>query len=134
MFVNKTSENRTVDEERGLELRFVDAGPERPSQYVLVRSGTPIGFTASVRTIERPNRGRALIWTVHNVGRFYHESRWVGDRWSMHGVPGYRFVDAADRAAVLAIIDEALHVYGDLTGRDTTPVDAVVFEAAAKGA
>lgn len=123
MFVNKPNEGRTVDEERGVELRFVASGPERPGFYTLTVAGTPIGFEASVRTISRPGGERALIWTVHRVG--------VGS--SFYKLPGYRFADAADRAAMLALIDEAMRAYRDLHGMVAFPVEDVLFEPVAKG-
>jgi hypothetical protein len=123
MFVNKPAERRTVDEERGVELRFVASGPDRPNIFALTVAGTPIAFEASVRNIERPTEGRKLVWTVHAVG--------IGH--PFYGLPAHRFVDADDRSAVLALIDEVLRVYRDLHGMIASPVEDVRFEPAAKG-
>lgn len=125
MFVNKLAERRTVDEERGVELHCIAAGcPERPAIFRLTVTGTPIGFEARLREAEDRGRGRALVWTVRNVG--------IGN--AFYKLPGYRFTDAAGRAAVLALIDEALRVYRFAYGMNVTPVEDVVFEDAAKGA
>lgn len=123
MFVNKPAERRTVDEQRGVELRFVASGPDRPNIFALTVGGTPIAFEASVRTIDRPDDGRTLVWTVHAVG--------IGH--PFYGLPAHRFADAGERAATLALIAEAMRTYRDLHGMIATPVEDVLFEPAAKG-
>lgn len=130
MFVNKPAESRTVDEERGVELRHLNSGPERPEFFVLTVTGTPIGFKASVSSIKHLDGQRVLVWTVHDVG--VGSSFFVGP--TFYQIPAHRFTDVADREAVLSLIDEALRVYRSSYGLTVTPVEDVVFEAAAKGA
>jgi len=125
MFVNKPAARRTVDAERGVELRFVAAGrPDRPQLFALTVAGATIPFEATSRTIEHPDGKQTKVWTVHSVGVPY----------PFYKLPRHRFADAEDRGSVLALIDEAMRVYSDLYGLMPTPVEAVLFDAAAKGA
>jgi hypothetical protein len=132
-FVNRPAENRTVDEARGIELRFVDSGPERPNRFLLTVAGAPIGFEASVRTIETPGGEQRLVWTVHRLGEGFLAVQWRDGGSSFVQVPAHRFASAAERAAVRDHIGAALRVYRDLCGRIATPVAEVVFEPAAGG-
>jgi hypothetical protein len=125
MFVNKPAERRTVDEERGVELRSISAGrPDRPHLFVLTVSGITIPFEATSQTIEHPGGSQTRIWSVHCVGVPH----------PFYNLTGYHFVDDENRAAVFRLIDEAMRVYGFAYGIDKTPVEAVLFEPPAEGA
>jgi len=118
MFVNKRDKRCTIDEERGVELRFVASGPDRPNLFVLTVGGTSIAFEASVNTIQRQSGESALVWTIHAVGKGY----------PFHGLPAYRFADSTEHDSVLALINEAMRTYRDLHGMIATPVENVLFE------
>lgn len=117
MFINDRVNDRTIDIERGIELRYLGSGADRPTLLAMVVDGVPIAVDATVRTVIAPDGTSGLSWTVHAIGR---------DR-SFYGVPPYTFANETERGRLLRLLDEALRVYRDLTGRIKTPVVEVSF-------
>lgn len=123
MFVNEALNERTVDHEREVELRFIETGPERPETFRLTVKGTTIAFEVECRDSWTADGRPAVGWRVLSIGRghIYFSGN------VLHKIPDYIFVDAADREATCSLIEEALRRYSNHYGMSAVPVTEVSF-------
>jgi len=126
MFVNDFINRRTVDHERGLELRYINWGPERPKTYCLTVDGVPIAFDAWFYPAVTADGRPGTAWTIEAVG--HSHSSVAGQE--IYSIPAYSFADAADRVRIIGLIEEALRVPCDLFGIHPTPDASITFRDA----
>lgn len=127
MFVNEgrhqRTVDRTVDHERGLELRYVTSGPERPITYSFAMDGVTMAVSVYRRVTSTADGRPALALCVVSVGDSFRAISGP----QVFSIPAYDFSDTAERERVCALIAEAFRVLESEHFVHPTPVAEVTF-------